>query len=320
MLSARAFNAFLETRRRHRLIDVRQDAPSLWRHPWSVSVGFDPSLKQWRAAIKPGFVNGLAPTLPTADGDKRLTEYPLWPLSSFRAIGPGSQPVTVDPAGGTLRASYEEVPAFFKFLGVGPAPTIDPNTGAIIQSGTEEDRAKQRQLRACDIVLYQDHPATTGSVAINTAAAGTTLQIDAVFTDGARLRKRPYLRQMSRYVPPAAAADALTAALNGWEDLPRSEVLVATIYFLSQPGISPLAELDGLWTPYVRHQLFYNLNHATNALPPKLKSEPLRLLLGLAGGVGDFITQALLAQVNDGNSVVSNYFTAQRVTGKFWSV
>jgi hypothetical protein len=317
MIPARDWNAFLARRRRHRLTGVIVNEVRVRGHAWKLYPQW--TGEAWAVRIRPGFVNGLCATVDMEDGETKLTDRPLWPLGAFRAIGPAAQPVSSSfTATGEIKFSFEPVPPFFKWLGVGDPPTVNGTTLEKVDTGA--DPAKQRLLVACDIVLYQDHPATVGKVDVQSGDTGNVITVNAEFLDATRLKKRPYLRQTSLYTPPAVPVDPYTAATLGWEDVPRSQRHLGTVWLVSPPGADPDAGPDGSWTAYPQHHLFFNLDHGTNAIAQPLDETPLSLNTGLAAGVGDVQNRLLLAQVNDANSSISKFFSAARFTGAWNSI
>jgi hypothetical protein len=105
-----------------------------------------------------------------------------------------------------------------------------------------------------------------------------------------------------------------------WTDEMRDEKHLATVYLVSPVNASPGTEPDSTWTPYVEHEIFWNLRHDTNQLRPQLADLFLQLNTGLAGGVGDAVNNLILGQINDGNSVASQFIGREGISGKFWTV
>jgi hypothetical protein len=180
-------------------------------------------------------------------------------------------------------------------------------TNSIVQSmsGTSTDQASARLLRSLDIVLYQDRPATASQFSSSDGRDGAIFQCNVTTVNAPNARKRPYLRTTSKYEPPPPPADALARLTGDWSDTPRDELLPASVYLVSPQGAAFGSASDETWQPFVKHRVFRNLNHATNRLPPPLKSGNLTLNTGLAGGVGDPINQ---------------FLGRNTIEGKFWSV
>jgi hypothetical protein len=315
MLSAQQWNIFLARRRRNRFSGFTTRPGRDHRHAWKITPSFEQ--EAWHIRIRPGYVNAKSATVDTDDGETKLTDFPLWRLGAFRAIGPSAQPIALNDAGDSIRFVYEEVPEYFRRLGVGEPPTINGVTLERVTTGEDE---KRRLLMATEVVLYQDHPATVGVVEINDGTTGAVITVNAQDLDATRLKKRAYLRQTSVYTPPGAPVDPFTAATEGWSDAPRTERHLATIWFVSQEGAALDTPPDASWTPHIKHRHKFNFEHGLDKITEPLKNEPLTLNTALAGGVANPVNQFLLAQVNDANSALARFFDARRRTGKFHTV
>jgi len=338
---ATAWNKLIEHLQHNRIRDVTLLENGDWQHPWQITPRYDAEGGQWTASINPGFVNGLDATVqldaqqapddtlarlqnPSGSVDAWLTESPRLPLTSWRSIGADATPTSADTSeDGSVHFAFEPVPKFFEALGVGQPPKIGSSDGdGIIRSvsGTSEDQTKVRLLRALDVVLYQDRPATASQFTMSDGTDGVIFQFDVTVVNTPNARERAYLRTTSKYQPPPPPTDALARLMGDWSDTPRDELWLATVYLVSLAGTAPGSEVDGTWQPYVKHRVFWNLLHATNTLPPALKSDNLTLNTGLAAGVGDRVNQFLLSQVNDGNSAISQFLGRNTIEGRFWSV
>lgn len=349
VVPAREWNAVIDGLIRHRFLGSTVQEHGGFVHPWTIIPEFDAQQTRWSCHIKPGYVNGLEATvsLPAKDvpqdtldrlkaskepmpGDAEtavevwLTESPLMPLTAWRSIGPDASPTGSSVSeDGNVNFTFEQVPKFFEALGVGEPPKIG-SSGAegIMQSasGTAEDQASVRLMRALDIVLYQDRPATASQFTQSDGSDGVIFQYDVTVVNAPSARKRAYLRETSKYEPPPPPTDPIARLMGDWSDMPRDELWMASVYLVSPEGAAFGSAPDETWQPYVRHRVFWNLNHATNRLPPPLKSENLTLITGLAGGVGDRINQFLLSQVNDANNAVAQFLNRNTIEGRFWTI
>jgi len=59
------------------------------------------------------------------------------------------------------------------------------------------------------------------------------------------------------------------------------------------------------WSPYVKHHLFWNLDHDVTVKPPAGSSENMTLPTGLALGVADSVINQILATINDKNAAIT---------------
>ncbi len=326
--------------RRNRLLSVLTLDRGAWRHPWHVWPAWSQERERWEASIKPGLVNALDPVVtlpwdeapqetrdrierlggePTGSVDAWLTESPRLPLSTWRAIGGAA-----GPSGGTITGgfTYEGVPEFFSARGVRKAARLTLEGDIVTQEvqGLLTATETERHLRACELVLHLDRTATRTEWTTGSGLDGTFAQFEVTAFERPGRRERGYIRAMSTWEPrvPGTMQDALRG--GGWEDSPTDEVHLATVYVLSPPGPEHgTSEVDETWQPFVRHHLWWNLHHGTNRLATPPGRTDLRLLTGLAGGVGDTTNQLILAQVNDANSNAATFLKQQKVESRRWS-
>lgn len=280
---------------------VSPDAGTQWRHPWFTSPRWNG--KDWVATVAPGFVNEWDPLVP---GYGDLIDGPEMVLSSFRSL-PGEG----DP-----------LPAFFKALGVldffdgytvsefgvalktPPTPTQPPRALVAMDFFVAVARATY-QGQATEI----DASGTSG-VVVDYSVAFDTANLD-------RLGLRPRLLQAAKY--PAVRVPTLAERLMGqYQDEGEDRILVSTVYLLSPPD-QPNGPPDARWTPFVRHNLFWNLAHAARNIPPPKPAEPIRLFTGLLGGLGDLIANQTLSGINEYADTVNNAVNTTNNAGVFWT-
>lgn len=339
-LTPESWNRLTGDLARNQVLDVLVTESAGWRHPWQVSVQWRPDPDgdgpgRWGAMIEPGFVNGLEASVtiagdnaprssldrlfpdaiaaPPPEFDAYLTERPLLPLTSWRELGPAAAPSGASAnEDGTVTLAYEAVPAFFKTLGVGDAPTAEQIASGITLA---EDA---RRLVALDLVLYQDRPASRSEWEFSSTPAEGTIGRFSIVNSPAPKDPRPYIRTVPKFAD-TVRADVLARLSGGWSDEPRDELHLAEIFLVSPPGAPSTAEIDASWIPYARHHLFWNLSHATNiARPPAQQIQTFQT--GLAGGTGDPLIGFLLAQVNDPLSAIMQFLSTSQIGGRFWTV
>lgn len=297
-----------------------------WRHPWNTRPIWNSALHRWDADINPGLVGGddVTVSLPAAEIpqplrsrfaaagavipptlDVRLSDGGRLPLTQFRAIGRDAQPTEIfADENGEIVQSFEPIPPFFQYRGVMPL-------------SDDTDPAKVRLLRACDIVLYKDRMATSSQFTLGILEDAIIAKYDVTYVDGANPRSLGYLRVTAKYSPPAPP-DIMQRIMGDWTDHTRDELAIATVYLMSLPGQSPDSQPDATWQPFVRHRVFWNLGHGTKAIEAPAKTT-LTLNTGLAAGFGDRVNGFLLGQVNDANSVLSEFLGRSTIGGRFWS-
>lgn len=299
-IPARAWNAVIAFLIKHRVLGTLVLEDGGWRHPWHVAPVYDERAKQWQAEIQPGFVNSSPATVRINGADIALTQRPLLPLDSFRSV-------------------TQNVPDFFQALGVGESPKLDVSGEEFLDLATLNLQPSTRRLASCDLVLYQDRIGTRTEWSEGAGIDGSFAQFAVVTTAKPNARKEAFVRVVSQWTLPAEAARQ-NLVRGDWTDSMTDELLLATVYLLSPPGASADSPVNGAWTPFVKHHTFWNLSHATNHLRPPLARLQLGLPIGLAGGFGDTISNVILAQVNDANSVASEFIGRQQIAGRFWTV
>ena len=323
-----------------------------WSHPWKISPFWEAGDEekgikgQWLFKIKPGFVNGVEVTVPTRVKhasartisrlteakedikepertiDAFLTEWPRIEVGPTRVIGTGADPERL--AGsllGDIKLVYETVPKFFADLGVTSANTQisgNLNSGITFEDGIEDAKAARR-LRSCDVSLWKDRPAAKFEVYEGSILDGSFGAIYITYNHSGGMKKNPYLRVGSKFVPPIEPESDM-ALLEGITD-PEFDVLkIASIYFVSPPGVEPAAPLDETWTPYVKYNHFWNLAHSPQSIPDSVPIEPIRLTTPLLGGIVNSTIAFLLAPINNQLNQALQILKSRNMRGAFWSL
>ena len=330
---------------RNRVLGVTFLGDGGWRHPWHVQPVYDAIEETWRADIMPGFVNGLDASVQMParlvgpetterlkrlgklppDGetmvDARLSESALLPLLAWRAIGSDASPVSSSSNETAVTLQFEGVPPYFREMGVGSPPddiTLDLSGSAKSVRG-EQESVDRRLLRACDLVLHQDRIGTSTQWTSGAGIDGSFAQFSVIYARKPDARNEAYVRAFAQWTPPLLTGPRDMVS-GDWVDELQDVKHLATVYLVSLPGASPGSEPDGSWTPFVEHRVFWNLSHDTNHLRPALGKVQLSLNTGLAGGAGDALNNLILGQINDGNSVASEFIGRETVSGRFWTV
>lgn len=319
-----------------------------WRHPWKITPTWQEPEEgegkgQWLFKIRPGFVNGVEVTIPARvkhlserslrrleaagedikkperEVDAFLTEWPSVEIGPTRVIGTGANPTGISPNGFNL--SYEPVPQFFTDLGVTAAHTQTSgnlNSGITFTDG-KEDLQKARRLRACDVSLWKDRPSAKFEVDPGSILDGIVGAISVTYNHSGGMRKNPYIRVSTQFTPPPEPESEM-ALLEGMTDPEYDLTKIATIYFVSQEGAEPAAELDDTWTPYVEYDHFWNLAHSPQSIPDSTPIEPIRLTTALAGGLADITIATLLAPLNAQLNQALQILKSRNLAGRFWSL
>ena len=315
-----------------------------WPHPWTITPMWDTPTGQWLFYIKPGFVNGVEVTVPTRVKnasprtinrlteakedinnpermvDALLTEWPRIEVGPTRVMGTGADPSGIS-SGSNIKLSYEPVPKFFADLGVTSVNAQisgNLNSGITFKDG-KEDAKTARRLRACDVSLWKDRPSAKFQVDPGNILAGIVGSIYITYSHLGGMKKHPYLRVSSKFVPPPEPESPM-ALLEGITDPEYDLTKIATIFFVSQEGAEPAAALDSSWTPYVEYNQFWNLAHSPQSIPDSTPIDPIRLTTALAGGLADIVIATLLTPLNTQFNNVLQILKSRNMAGRFWSL
>jgi hypothetical protein len=345
VIRAEDWNNLTETLTRNLPLVCGGDEVPPWRHPWHMVTRWRTEAEAWAVQINPGSVNGeeveidlLAEVAPPDTlarlGEPKpgesvrayLTESPEVPVRAFRAIGKGSAATGAmqTPTGG-VTTTHEPVPPFFLALGVKEAKPVtfqDPNTGVTSLSGlvsTEEDLEPYRLLRACDVALFKDRFGTATNWQQGAGVDGTFMQFDVGYSiPPGGVRPFGYVKLDSQYSPPVPV-DPMAKPLGGYADATNDTLKIGTLYFLSPYDADLDEPVNETWTPYVAHDLFWNLMHATNRLGT-VADTSLSLPLPLAGGIAQPLVNNIVATLNDEADKVAEFLANHELAGRFWSV
>ncbi len=325
--------------------------PAKWAHPWTTSASYGPG--GWFAQVKPGFVNHECPVVRTTQreqdrlggGFRRDLSRVITATSGGAEIaraaalsaggsrsgargstGPIDIPLYMSPAlplsfraVGSDGSPQFPVPKFFADRGVAEPP--EALTAEALEAGDLSSidprnvPANRRLLRACDVWLHQPRLALTSDITLH----------DGPATGISNVRQTLSLRS-------AAPGDVLRVqsgtfrALEGIDALGRvyeepnyDELPIATVYLLSGPGAENGSEPDGTWQPFVRHNLFWNLNYQTPWFRQYGGDPTIPFLPPLAGGAATLITNFLVASLNDALQDALNLVTSHSMAGTFYT-
>lgn len=324
--TARGWNELLAARRRERILGVQTFTRGGWSHPWRIRSTWNTKDSHWQASVHPGFVNGLDVTASITGpegkaADVPLTDQPLIPLTTWRRLGMGADPtgyLTSDS--GAITFTFEPVPDFFLALGVRSATPITADLDGLLAAAQQQEAPlPARRLVAMDLVLYHDRPGLAVAPITGIGLDATVLNIGVTTRQHPGSRSAAYLRATRQY-----AADPLPDALQQlrglWQDTDRDSLLIGTVYLLSPEDTAEDAPPDETWSPYARHECFWNLLYAHNRQGRQLNADPLVLNTGLAAGLLDTIGNQILSTINDQVSAAAAFLSNQKIEGRFWSV
>lgn len=316
-----------------------------WVHPWTIMPEWSDTAGQWVFRIRPGFVNGVEPEISTLallatertldrieeetgtrpdkkqSVDALITESPQIVVSGTRIIGKGADAESVSVSmSGNIAVEFEAVPEFFIQFGVTDEKVVfQGNLNSGIQEVQYESTGESPLLSACDVVLYVDRAAAKldviqGNPFLDSYSALLVIN----YGRSTPPRKRPWLTVTSKYKP-IVEVD-MGNLLEGTADPEFDAIKIGTIYFLSPPGYSPDLPMDDTWTPFVKHDQFWNLCHAPQRIPDPTPIQPIQLRTGLLGGIADSIFSTLLAPGNDAYNEAIQVLRNRNLAGRFWSL
>lgn len=292
-LPARAWNALIKFLARNQIIHAAWMEDGGAGHAWETGVTWDG--KQWRAKVRPGFVNGRPALARFRDGaqmrDVQLIDDPSIPITSFR-------PVPDPPEWFSQR---------WRFRGSTSYQISDEGGRRVVDVEAERDAQAAggwRSLWSTSVVLRMARP----RVVVDTSS-GTVLLTLAGKSGGSAVLT------IGRDVPEEAPDNR--GILLGERDSGEDSLLVATIYMLSPGGYPATDPPNELFAPYVEHHRFWNLNH--RAFPPELPGEGLNLGLPYLG-FGSEIIRRMVQDLNRQDSALAAQMTAARVASQWWSV
>jgi hypothetical protein len=278
-----------------------------WPHPWRVTAFWSAAKKRWLATVRAGFVNGEDPL---------LGAVPLLDLEPGEGL---ALPL--------IRWEEGRPPAFFAALGVrDPMEGLkvgDRGVSFVDTSWQDDFRPPARQLWRCDLQIAVARLGMAGETTIveglgtsgNVAVYSPALQSSLLSTRG----PRAVLQAVPRFEP-QRKPDLLEKLLGSWVDPQEDTLHLARVWLISPPGAGESDQPDGTWQALPQHFVFWNLAHAARVarIPPVLP--PIRLITGLAAGVGDRINAALLAPINDDIQQISAAINTVTPEGRFWTV
>jgi len=336
-LRARDWNeAMLDITSRYPL-SVKIEDPKPPLHAWSIETIWDEKRKKWTAKVTPGSVNCRIANIPmpferapqsfqdyikTANPDKiynstTLVKVPLdyEPVVdlSWREIGGSASPESTTADGNDgIKNVYETVPSYFKKRGVVDGGSQNP------------DPATQRRLYACDVVLSMPRPYLVNEISAFPGGllGGSIISVDAKPTTPPDISEPPTVYATSKYVVPVIQNSFSDIFFQRFLDEPKDDLHLSTIYALSQPIASGLASgaIDSSYALDTRYYCHYNLAHATQRVVPRILTPPLRLVTGLAAGLGDAMFNLILSTSNDFAQSVVDLFNQRSLRGMFWVV
>ena len=336
-LSARHWNeAMVDITSRYPLsVEIEDPRPPV--HAWTIETIWDDKRNKWTAKVTPGSVNCRIATInmpferapqsfqdyiQIANPSKRYTPLTIVrvPLDyepvidlAWREIGGSAFPesTTADGDDG-IKNVFESVPSYFKKRGV-------------VEGGTQKaDPETQRRLYACDVVLSMPRPYLVNEISAFPGGllGGSIISVDAKPVVPPDISEPPSVYTTPKYIVPPIQNSFSDIFFQRFLDEPKDELHLSTVYALSQPIASGLAlgPIDTSYELDTRYYCHYNLAHATSRVVPRVITPPLRLVTGLAAGLGDAMFNLILSTANDFAQSVLDLFQQRSLRGMFWVV
>jgi hypothetical protein len=283
------------------------DPAAGWRHPWFVTVaGW--SKKGLLIRMRPGFINGEAPTVTRLPSPVSLLDAPAI-LVGFNAWRP-------------IDGTEEKIPKFFERLGVqSAAPAFQISEGGVSVDTTERaSKVPPRTLVACDIWVAVARATYQAQVTVTdpTGLSGQIVDYEVGYDTRNLDRVGPAPRiQLGRFV--AVREPTFAERLMGlYTDEGEDRILISTIYLLS-PEDRTDYDIAPDWQFFRANNCFWNLHHAARNVPPKANPPPIRIFTGLLGGIGDLIGNQLLAPLNELSDRIIGAANNTSNAGQFWN-
>jgi hypothetical protein len=273
-------------------------------HPWRTSARWDANVKKWMISVLPGFVNGI---------DATVNGIPLLDAPEFMVEKFAKRTTPIEQDG--------PIPVFFKELGAAVDASFSIDANGDLAGGMNSPNRKC--LQSVDIYLSVARAAINGTVFYTQADSGN-LQVNyapvvndkALIRLGTRARilQTPFWKSSAQMTPEERY-------ISNTEDIPSDELLVATLYFLSPPGLEEGSDPDDSWICFLQHALFYNLCHAPQRVAPVKSGVQDSIVIQTGLPFADAIGNTIQNQLNDAFAQL-HAAAAQTysLSGLFWSI
>jgi hypothetical protein len=232
---------------------------------------------------------------------------------AWREIGGDATPESTTADGDEgIKKIFEPVPSYFKKRGVVNAGTtnFDPNL--------------QRRLYACDLVLSMPRPYLVNEISVfpGGVLGGSIISVDAKPVTPPDISEPPSVYATSKYIVAPIQNSFSDIFFQRFLDEPKDDLHLSTVYALSPPLGAGLGTtgIDTTYSLETRYYCHYNLAHATQRVVPRLITPPIRLVTGLAAGLGDVMFNLILSTANDFVQAVLDLFQQRSLRGMFWVV
>ena len=297
-----------------------------WHHPWTTKPYWNAARKEWSVIVRPGFVNGICPSVLTTPERMKSTPAFLAPVTAWDGAADIAQAATLADGGNDFSQVDQQTRVFVPLyrnplLALNTRP-LTGDAGAPIPAYFTRrgvTAGGRRLLVSSDIVLHQPRTGLTSQVDIQpgllTGISNVTQTLglaSPIAADTLKLFSTPDFSA----IDPNAGIDPLT---NDYTEYTWDELLVATVFLLSPPDAT--GQPDGSWTALVRHSLFWNLQYAQPVFEviPNLPGIFYPIVDPVGGGLIQIVVNSFTSSLNDAMQNAVNMITAHSMAGTFWT-
>jgi hypothetical protein len=325
---------------------------ALTGHAWETGVLFKDGA--WHFSVAPGFVNGIDPRVPRAEDDVRATarngtaqainprynrtgrliegaeigllENPVIKIKSSDVRDPR------DPyaSGGALKK--EKIPQFFYAIGLRRETALNVGSSNFdsirINLDDLTDSGNGPSIVKCDVWIAMARATTKLSVDLpGNLVTGQIVDYSVGYnTDNLAAKGERARLLFGPILPEDSSPPTFEERLAGsFGDVGEDRILVSTIYWLSPAtgGTSFTEEEDGIpkWTPFIKHNLFYNLCYKQKNLVPRNVTDPgLDPFLAWFVGRYTFVPAGTMGSIAaEGDRIISALWNDTDGRGDFWT-
>lgn len=327
-------------------------------HPWQMDLAYRKG--KWRLKIEAGFINGVDPRFPRAETDFVATQKQAGATkpkyNNAGGLIEGKEIGLLDNEDGSISEKdwkdilarpvgypKEVIPKYFSQLyGIKHPPEVDSaaamndvlnNTNTVVNS-LADYTPPSLQLYKCDVWIEQARASYAVAVDVpGNIVTGDLVDYTATFnTSTLKSGLRPKI-SMGPVIPTRTFVDGIQynpAYIDSKGDnLGIDFMQIGTLYWLSPDStkntvVDPNDTDDKgnpTWTPFVRHDLFYNLSYyKKNVIPFNLKPLGLDPFLAFFVGQYTFAGAAMQGGLNAvEQQLVNNINNLVDQSGMFWT-
>lgn len=292
-----------------------------WHHPWFTAAYWWPAQQEWVALVRPGFVNGHAPSVLTTAGRMMATPSFLAPVTAWDGAADIAQAAQLAMEGEEYTDGNTKlyVPLYRNPLITLPWRTIDGVNVDIPQYFVRRGITPngRRRLVSSDVVLHQPRLALTSQISIEDGVAyGISNVTQTLGLQSAPASDKLKVYGVGEFNPPDPYSNP-GGLIGDYEEPTWDELLIARVFLVSPPDAT--GQPDGSWLPCVQHSLFWNMNYSTPGFEPLPGDPGVPFIPPLAGGMAQLVINYMTASLNDMTNEALNILIAHSMAGTFWT-